>query len=93
MPSSFIHDPIGIAYFTEQTPVTVSTGCAESTVTVRVLPFSARDDSRDGETVFWVGADTYIVDDDAAFTVVDPDEVNPHEQQPATGSPASAHSP
>lgn len=67
MSSEFIHDPEGIVLFEEPTSVEASSGAASSTITVRVLPFSAR---RDGN-VFWAGPDTYRVPEDADFTVLD----------------------
>lgn len=67
MSSEFIHDPEGIVLFEEPTSVEASSGAASSTVTVRVLPFSAR---RDGN-VFWAGQDTYRVPEDAEFTILE----------------------
>lgn len=67
MSSEFIHDPEGILLFEEPTSVEASSGAASSTVTVRVLPFSAR---RDGN-VFWAGQDTYRVPEDAEYTILE----------------------
>jgi hypothetical protein len=66
MSAEFIHDPDGIIVFDEPTTLQVSSGCAESTVTASVLPFS----KRNGDSV-WAGPDTYTIPDDAAFTVLD----------------------
>lgn len=67
MSSEFIHDPEGIVLFEEPTSVEASSGAASSTVTVRVLPFSAH---RDGN-VFWAGQDTYRVPEDAEYTILE----------------------
>lgn len=66
MSAEFIHDPEGIIVFDEPTTLQVSTGCAESTATATVLPFS----KRNGNSV-WAGPDTYTIPEDAAFTVLD----------------------
>ncbi|CDK38100.1 hypothetical protein [Halorubrum sp. AJ67] len=66
MSAEFIHDPEGIIVFAEPTTLQVSSGCAESTVTATVLPFSKRNDDS-----VWAGPDTYMIPEDADFTVLD----------------------
>ncbi|GAB3329739.1 hypothetical protein GCM10027355_35920 [Haloplanus salinarum] len=67
MSQEFIHDPTGILIFEEPTEVQLRTNGVSSTATIEVLPFSAR---RDGG-VFWAGADTYEVPEEATYTVLE----------------------
>lgn len=63
--NEFIHNPEGIIIFDEPTDLTVHFGAAQSSVTVRVLPYSL---FREGEV--WAGADTYTIPEDAEYTIL-----------------------